>query len=157
MKVFFRVMFDRRGSPQGGSETRCRHCLSFFAAHQTLFVALPYCGRCSNVDCFDICVLTRSMLPEIILFYLWLCFFGLVLFATCVFVEMNAFSARRTNTLGAIHTYVSVPTNRNLARRALELRDDLLTEHLATLRRVRRLVLDGSLVRTQILLPMYDM
>eukprot|EP00903_Cladosiphon_okamuranus_P008689 g8325.t1 len=34
---------------------------------------------------------------------------------------------------------------RSLARRALELRDDLLTEHLATLRRVRRLVLDGSL------------
>lgn len=42
---------------------------------------------------------------------------------------------------------MSLPTNRSLARRALELRDDLLTEHLATLRRVQRLVLDGSLVR----------
>lgn len=40
--------------------------------------------------------------------------------------------------------------NRSLARRALDLRDDLLAEHLATLRRVRRLVLDGSLVRTEV-------
>ncbi len=41
------------------------------------------------------------------------------------------------------------PLNRSLAQRALEARDALLTEHLATLRRVRRLVLDGSLVRRE--------
>ncbi|CAM9918921.1 unnamed protein product, partial [Ectocarpus sp. 4 AP-2014] len=34
---------------------------------------------------------------------------------------------------------------RVLAKRALDLRDDLLKEHLVTLGRVRRLVLDGSL------------
>ena len=45
--------------------------------------------------------------------------------------------------------FVRAHVNRSLARRALELRDDLLTEHLATLRRVRRLVLEGSLVRTE--------
>lgn len=62
-------------------------------------------------------------------------------------VSLSSYPSRCLSTIVIDHDALPPsPRNRSLAQRALEARDALLTEHLATLRRVRRLVLDGSLV-----------